>query len=189
MRRRAALIALGAWSTGAAVAPAWAQGASGRLTLPDARLLDQAGGTHRLRGLCDGPVVIGFFYTGCSTVCPPQTATLRALREQLDAAGTGAHNALLLSITVDPLGDSPEALRSYAQRFGLRLGLQAGWLMLTGEPAELARVWRAFGVPQGDPQAHSSLLWLGTASRGRWTRAAAWTPTAKLVDLLHGVGA
>ena len=78
-------------------------------------------------------------------------------------------------------------MRAYAQRFELRLGLDAGWLMLTGEAAELRRVWAAFGVPLGDPEAHSSLLWLGSASRGRWTRASALTPTDKLVDLLRKV--
>lgn len=190
MRRRqalAALATLGAASAG--LAPAWAQGASGRVVLPDARLLDQAGTLHRLQALCDAPVVIGFFYTGCSTVCPPQTAALRALRERLDAAGAGAPQVRLLSISVDPLGDSPEALRIYAQRFELRLGLQAGWLMLSGELAELRRVWAAFGVAAGDPETHSSLLWLGSAPRGRWTRAAALTPTPKLVELLQRVAA
>jgi len=147
-----------------------------------------AGGAQRLRALCDRPVVVGFFYTGCSTVCPPQTAMLRALRQRLDAAPRGAPGVRLLSITVDPLGDPPEAIRAYARRFELRLGLDAGWLMLTGDAAELRRVWTAFGVPVGDPEAHSSLLWLGSA-RGRWTRASALTPTDTLVDLLRGVAA
>lgn len=188
MRRRQALAALGAACAGAVLVPAWAQGASGRVVLPDARLIDQAGAMHRLRALCDRPVVIGFFYTGCSTVCPPQTAALRALRERLDAAGP-APKVRLLSISVDPLGDSPEAMRAYAQRFELHLSLEAGWLMLTGEAAELRRVWAAFGVPVGDPETHSSLLWLGSAPLGRWTRAAALTPTARLIELLHGVAA
>lgn len=183
MRRRGALMVLAAagW-------PAWprAQGAGARVRLPDARLLDHAGHPHDLRALCEVPVVIGFFYTGCSTVCPPQTAALRALRQRLDARAAPAR---VLSISVDPLGDSPEAIRAYARRFEVRLGLDAGWLMLTGEPAELVRVWSAFGVPVGDPGAHSSLLWLGSAARGRWTRAAALTPTERLVELLGSVAA
>ena len=188
MRRRGALATLGAACAGGWAAPARAQGDSSRVTVPDARLLDQAGGAQRLRALCDRPVVVGFFYTGCSTVCPPQTAMLRALRQRLDAAPRGAPGVRLLSITVDPLGDPPEAIRAYARRFKLRLGLDAGWLMLTGDAAELRRVWTAFGVPVGDPEAHSSLLWLGSA-RGRWTRASSLTPTDKLLDLLRGVAA
>ena len=186
MKRRQAIAALGLAGAGGWAPLAPAQNASGRVAVPDARLLDQTGGVHRLRALCDQPVVIGFFYTGCSTVCPPQTAMLRALRERLDAAPSSLPKARLLSITVDPLGDSPEAMRAYAQRFDLRLGLDGGWLMLTGDAAELRRVWTAFGVPVGDPEAHSALLWLGSA-RGRWTRASSLTPTDKLVDLLRGV--
>lgn len=188
MRRRDALATLGAACAGGWAAPARAQDDSSRVTVPDARLLDQAGGAQRLRALCDRPAVVGFFYTGCSTVCPPQTAMLRALRQRLDAAPRGEPGVRLLSITVDPLGDPPEAIRAYARRFELRLGLDAGWLMLTGDAAELRRVWTAFGVPVGDPEAHSSLLWLGSA-RGRWTRASALTPTDTLVDLLRGVAA
>ena len=74
MRRRDAFAALASACAGGWAAPARAQDASGRVTVPDARLLDSAGTTQRLRALCEPPVVIGFFYTGCSTVCPPQTA-------------------------------------------------------------------------------------------------------------------
>ena len=63
----------------------------------------------------------------------------------------------------------------------------SGWLMLTGHPHSLTPVWKAFDVPVGEPEGHSSLLWLGSLARGRWTRAAALTPTARLVDLLHEV--
>lgn len=94
-----------------------------------------------------------------------------------------------MSISVDPLGDSPEAMRAYARRFDLRLGLAAGWLMLTGAPHELARAWKAFDVPVGDPSAHSSLLWLGANRPNRWTRANALTPAERLVDLIRQVSA
>ena len=184
MRRREALMAIGS-------ALPWRAGASdtgARVQVPNVRVMDQSEATHNLRALCDGPVVIGFFYTGCGTVCPPQTAALRALRERLDVGGA-LPRARLLSITVDPLGDPPDAIRAYAKRFDVRLGMQAGWLMLTGPRQDLARVWTAFGVPVDDPEAHSSLLWLGSAVRGRWTRAAALTPTAQLVTLLRSVAA
>ena len=184
MNRRQVLgtLATGAW----AVTPRWAR-ASGP-SVPAVRLLDHTGQAHELQRLCAGPVAIGFFYTGCSTVCPPQTAALRDLRQRLDAAPARERSrARILSITVDPLADAPAAIEAYAERFGVRLGLDAGWLMLTGQPAMLSRVWRAFGVPTDDPAAHSSLLWLGSMDSGRWTRAAALTPTARLAELLAGV--
>ena len=119
----------------------------------------------------------------------PQTAALRALRERLDARSAAARRVRLLSISVDPLGDSPAALRDYARRFDLRLGLAAGWLLLTGSAGELARTWRAFDVPVADPDAHSSLLWLGDARTARWTRASALAPTERLLELMRQVAA
>ena len=61
--------------------------------------------------------------------------------------------------------------------------------MLTGAPHELARAWKAFDVPVGDPSAHSSLLWLGAHRPNRWTRANALTPAERLVDLIRQVSA
>ena len=189
IRRRLLLTNAGATGLGGLGLPAWAQQAAGLPRVPEARLLDQAGTPHSLRALCDRPVVIGFFYTGCATVCPPQTAALRALRAELDAGAALplAQRVRLLSITVDPLGDPPEVIRAYARRFDVTLGLPAGWLMLTGQGSELARVWKAFDVPLGDPEAHSALLWIGSPAQGRWTRAAATTPTARLAELVRSV--
>jgi len=79
MRRREAVAALGSACAAGWAAPARAQDASGRVALPDARLLDQAGGAHRLRALCDRPVVVGFFYTGCSTASSGRTGRGRPL--------------------------------------------------------------------------------------------------------------
>ena len=186
MKRRDLVQWLGATALIGPLAAPRAWGRDVAVPVPDVRLLDQGARTHALRALCEGPTVIGFFYTGCATVCPPQTAALRALRERLDQ-GAGAKRARVLSITVDPLGDPPEVLRAYAQRFEVRLGLDAGWLMLTGQPQVLKQVWTAFGVPVGDPSEHSSLLWLGSGARGRWTRAAATTPTERLLELLQKV--
>lgn len=184
MRRRTCLAALAAAS-----AVPRLHAAAGGPVVPDVTLLDHTAAPRALRALCAGPVVIGFFFTGCASVCPVQTASLRALRQALDAPGgraaAGPRATLLLSISVDPLGDSPAALRAYAQRFGVSLGMDAGWFMLTGAPADLAPVWRAFEVPVADAQAHPSLLWLGDARTGRWTRAPAATPADRLLALLR----
>lgn len=110
MKRRAALmVACGAWAAWPLRA-ASAPDSTSRPRVPDARLTDQDGRSRSLRALCDRPVVIGFFYTGCSTVCPPQTAALRALRERLDAQA-GA-----------PERCRPHAVRPGAKTIGARAG-------------------------------------------------------------------
>jgi protein SCO1 len=184
-RRRcmAGLLVSATYSHGAAQAePSWLKPGP---RVPDVVLQDHTGASHALGSLCRRPVGISFFYTGCASICPPQTAAMRALRARLDAAAVQAddRSPLLLSISLDPLGDSPDALRAYATRFGARLGLDAGWLMLTGAPRSLERVWRSFDAPVGQPADHTALLWVGDATAGKWTRASALSPTARLVDL------
>lgn len=152
--------------------------------LPDVELVDQDGRRHALRALGNGPVLLSFFYTGCSSVCPPQTASLRAMRQQLQQAKNNARLPLILSITVDPLGDTPQALRSYAQRFGVRLGLDQGWLMLTGNASDLAVVWRAFDVPTSGAGDHPSTLWFRREPAQRWTRASALADPAQLAAIV-----
>lgn len=154
--------------------------------VPDVELLDHTEQPHALRPLFAVPTVVSFFYTGCASLCPPQTAALRELHRRLHAAPaeSGARAPLLLSITLDPLSDTPQALREYAERFAVHLGRESGWLMLTGDARALSRVWTAFDAPVDRPAEHTSMLWIGDAARHRWTRASALTPTDRLLDLL-----
>lgn len=173
-RRGLAAAALALAARSAAAAPG----------LPAVTLIDQDGAPRALAGLGRGrPLVLSFFFSGCTTLCPPQAMALQALQEEL-AGRAPAVAPLLLSVSLDPLGDTPEAMRRLAARFGLSLGLQRGWLLLGGEPAQLARVWAAFEAPDGRPTDHAALLWLGAAEDRAWRRVGALTPTATLADLL-----
>lgn len=185
--RRQGLVALSACclAPGAVPGTALAQGQWSPPQMPDVQLQDQDGQRWKLRAdlTANRPVVMSFMFTGCAATCPPQTAVLRQLRQTLDADTTLRH-VLLLSITVDPLGDGPEQLHAYAKRYGITAGHHQGWLFLTGERAALAKAWRAFGVDTSDRDAHPSLLWIGHAGRERWTRSSALNP---MPDLLRAV--
>ncbi len=186
----AAVAALGTGllhSAGAATAgaPRWLPAP----VLPDVPLLDHDGVSVRLqRDLIDGhTVLINFMFTGCQTVCPPQTALLREAHRQLRERGS-APGLRVLSLTVDPVADGPAQLRAFGQRYGLPLGRANGWVLLTGRPPDMARLLAAFGVPAGAPGEHPSLLWLGNAARGRWTRSSSLNPPATLVALVEELG-
>jgi len=155
----------GTWlsSASAAVGPA--------PRLPRVELVDQDGRTRDLGTFVQGPLLLNFFYTGCSSVCPPQTAALRALRERLSQTRSDRALPMQLSVTVDALGDGPAELRRYAGRFGLHLGLMQRWLMLTGRPTALDEVWRAFDVPAGNVDDHPSTLWIRPGTGAAWRRA------------------
>ncbi len=154
--------------------------------LPDVPLLDQNGRAVRLqRDLIAGrTVIVNFMFTGCQTVCPPQTALLREARRQLQAVGA-TRDLLVLSITVDPLADGPAQLRAFGERYELPMGRDQGWMLLTGQPADIARLLTAFDVPASAPGDHPSLLWIGDATRGRWTRASSLNPPDTLVALVQ----
>ncbi len=151
--------------------------------IPDISLLDQDGRTVRLRDLvADGVVAINFIYTGCASFCPPQTAVFRDLRERLDAEPT--IQATLLSISIDPVNDTPSALSAYAERFDVVLGEHSRWLMLTGRLSDIDRVLIAFGVHRGSLEDHPAQVWLGHSTNRRWRRALG---LASAVDLMRWI--
>ena len=193
MRRRL-LGAAGAWmAAGMAGAhavprsPTWLPAPA----VPDVPLLDQDNRAVRLpRELQAARIaIVNFMFTGCQTVCPPQTALLREALRLLEETQPDALRGLrVLSITVDPLGDGPAQLRAYGQRFGLPMDAERSdgrWILLTGRPPDVARLLAAFDVPARGPGDHPSLLWLGDTARGRWTRSSSMNPPASLAALVQ----
>lgn len=190
LTRRALCVGAGAMAFSALVAAVDAATAGRNWlpqpVLPDVPLIDQDGRPVRLQqGLIDGrTVVINFMFTGCQTVCPPQTALLREALRRLSERGS-TRDLLVLSLTVDPLADGPAQLRAFSQRYQLPVGLARGWVLLTGSPLDVARLLAAFDVPTGAPGDHPSLLWLGHAPSGRWTRSSSLNPPEALVSLIE----
>ena len=186
LSRRAVLatasLAIPAWATAteSANAKRWMEPGP---HIPQVSLQDQDGRSHHLSHLLAGrPVAISFFFTGCTTFCPPQTAAFRDLQTILPQR---APRALLLSISLDPLADTPQALRAYAGRFGARLGLDERWMMLTGTPAALSPVWAAFDSVTGRPEDHLATLWVGASDRKRWARSTGLVAANLLANLLE----
>ena len=68
-----------------------------------------------------------FFFTRCPTVCPRIT---RRMRELQQAAANDGVKLELVSFSVDPDNDTPEALTAYAKEFGADL---TTWRFLTGD--------------------------------------------------------
>jgi protein SCO1/2 len=94
-----------------------------------------------------GKVVMVFFgFLQCPDVCPSALSRAVAVRELL---GADADSLQLLFVTVDPERDTPEALKSYVQRFDLSfIGLH-GTIERTAEVAKSFNVYYA-KVPTGD---------------------------------------
>jgi protein SCO1 len=74
--------------------------------------------TDRLRGRVTG---LQLMFTTCSATCPIQGALFGAVAPLL----AGQRDMQLLSISIDPLGDSPQAVRAWLARFGRHTHWQA----------------------------------------------------------------
>ena len=84
--------------------------------------------------------LVTFIYTHCPDVCPLITQNLNAA---LRVIGPSARKHVrVLAVSVDPVGDTPEAVRSYIRTKHLFPQFQ----YLIGTRAELRRVWKAWHV-------------------------------------------
>ena len=83
------------------------------------------------------PHVIFFGFTHCPDVCPTTLARLAKLRRDL-GKGDDAFDIVLVS--VDPERDTPAELARYVTLFRTPV------IALTGTPADVAKVTKAFGI-------------------------------------------
>lgn len=146
--------------------PAAAAGQAAELKLADARLVDQDGRAHGFRNDVIGQkiVVMDFVYTTCTTVCPVLSALLAQVQERLGERA-GAEVALV-SLTVDPVRDTPSRLKEYAGRYGAG----PGWTWLTGPKASVDSVLRSVGAYTPNFVDHPALVLVGDGRSGKWTR-------------------
>jgi protein SCO1/2 len=103
--------------------------------LPAITLVDQHGHDVSLASLKGHPVLIDFIYTTCLGPCPLMTARM-AVVAKLMGPKLG-RQVTFISITIDPEHDQPAELEKYARERGAD---EAGWLFLTGTPAQIDRV-------------------------------------------------
>jgi protein SCO1 len=157
--------------------------------IPSVNLIDQDGKSWRLSELIDNrPVIVSFFFTGCKTVCPVQTAVMQKVMDRLGMQKGNLEKPLFLSISLDPLGDTPDTMRGFIEQFGIKVGTSENWLFLSGSFEELEPVWRAFEQPVNDAGPHDQMLWIGQPLKGSWTRASALAPELELAKLVLDQG-
>lgn len=133
--------------------------------LPDLTLVNQAGERVSLRDVLpsDGPVMVNFIFTTCTTICPVMTATFAQVQKSL---GEEADQVRMVSVSIDPEYDAPERLREYAKRF------EAGpqWQFLTGRLEDSIAVQKAFNVYRGSKMNHEPTTLLRRSQDEPWVR-------------------
>ena len=108
---------------------------------PDFALTDQNGTQLTLADLRGKLVVLDFIFTTCQGPCPMLTSAHVTLQRQLPPELR--ERTRFVSISLDPVRDTPMALRAYATARGVDL---TGWHFLTGPPDVVAAVVKAYGV-------------------------------------------
>lgn len=133
-------------------------------TVPDVKLLDPNRGQVSLRRqLDDKPVIMNFIFTSCGAICPVMSTTFSEVQKAL---GPERNAVRMVSISIDPEHDTPEALKIYAKRYGA--GPQ--WQMLTGSLDNSIAVQRAFNVYRGDKMGHTPATFLRARAGQPWVR-------------------
>ncbi|MGG1637257.1 SCO family protein [Paenibacillus sp. FSL K6-3182] len=87
--------------------------------------------------------IVYFYFANCPDVCPPTTFLLSQVQEQLKEEGKLGTKAELISITFDPVRDTPEVIRDFAKRNFADLN---GWRFLRGDESNTMQIARDFGI-------------------------------------------
>lgn len=150
---------------------------------PDVPLVDQHGKTLRFYSdlLKGRTVVIDTIFADCGGACPMMTERFAKVQAKLgDRVG---RDVTLISITVDPVNDTPEKLRGYAER----VGAKPGWHFLTGEKANLDLVLKRLGQYVETREAHSNLFIIGNEATGLWKKALGLAPVEDVIAVVESV--
>jgi protein SCO1/2 len=108
---------------------------------PEFELVDQNGGKLALSSLRGKVVLLDFIFTSCPGPCPLLTSAHVTLQRMLPPELRARTH--FVSISIDPLRDTPPALRAYALARGADL---THWSFLTGEPEAVERAMKGYGV-------------------------------------------
>ena len=132
---------------------------------PDFALRDSTGKLVRLSQFRGKAVLLTFIYDHCPDVCP---LIVGNLHNALMKLGSQASKVQIIAVSVDPKGDTPSTVKAFLAAHEMTGRME----YLIGSPAQLAPVWRSYGVAvQGTPNqrevGHSAFVYGITASGKR----------------------
>jgi protein SCO1 len=106
----------------------------------DFRLRDQDGRWTTIHQGQGKAIVLTFLYSTCRDLCPAQAADIV---QALGRLGRRASEVLVYGVGVDPVGDTSARARAFLKKYGVYGGPVH---FLVGDRADLAPVWRAYGI-------------------------------------------
>jgi protein SCO1/2 len=151
-------------------------------SLPDVELTDQHGRkVHFYSDLVKGRVVaVNTVFTTCTTICPTMGVTFQQLSRIF--ANQSPTKLSLISISVDPVVDTPQKLDEWSRMFG-KLG--PDWILLTGSKENIDTLLSALQLYTSDKQLHKPTILIGGEGGRDWARTSALLPPTRLAELIH----
>jgi protein SCO1/2 len=163
--------------------PVVADGRWGANYFPNIELTTQDGKkVHFYDDLIKGKIVaINLIYTNCEYSCPLETARLAQVQKMLgERVGK---DIFFYSISIDPVRDTPAALKAYAEKFHAG----PGWFFLTGKKEEIDELSKKLGLysdPSVNKDGHLPHLLIGNEANGQWLRDSATDNPRFLTNLI-----
>ena len=149
----------------------------------DVELIDQDGKKVRFYSdvLKNKVVVINTFFTTCTSICPPMNRNFEKIQDALgDRLGK---EAFLVSISVDPVTDTPTRLKEYGRRFHAR----QGWIFLTGKKENVDWALYKLGQYVETKDEHTSIFIIGNEPKGLWKKAMGLAKAEELIKIVEDV--
>jgi protein SCO1/2 len=88
--------------------------------------------------------LVGFIFTTCNGTCPATTHRMASIQQGLQRRGLAKDGRVqLISITLDPARDKPDALKRYMQLYDIDSG---NWNFLTGPVETVNKAIAAWGM-------------------------------------------
>src|SRR5581483_9680965 len=118
---------------------------------PDFTLTTQDSETLRLHDLRGKVLLVSFVFTTCNGSCPATTHRMSQAQQGLKEQGL-LDKVHLVSITLDPVRDTPEVLRNYMRLYDAD---PATWTFFTGTKADVEKTiagWDMWAKPAANGQ-------------------------------------
>lgn len=124
-----------------------------------------------------GPVVVNFIYTHCDGVCPGQGQRFKQLQTKLGKRLGGEVH--LISVSIDPERDTPEALKTWSQRF------EAGphWTLVTGSKQAMEEISQQVLGLVANRNEHSPFIAV-RGKQGAWQRLYGLSSAQQIITTL-----
>jgi len=153
------------------------------MRIADVPVVDQSGNAKRFYSelVKDRIVAMNFIFTSCTTICPTLGANFAKVQSLLGESG---QDVSLISISIDPVNDTPARLAAWSTR----LGGKPGWTLVTGEGTDIDALLKSIGAFTPDKNDHGPLVVLGDDRTGRWHRMNAFAAPSKIVEVLQTLG-